>query len=173
MSDIEVARYALRTFRVTPDYGLGSVATDGGNWHNGTCTAWCTAYPSDHIEIFEILHRRCGYHPPGHHPPEKDCSCGIYGSLSLDHLVRQYYRQCADIVAVIAAEGATIIGPRGLRTEHARVVAYWTRYRDISRLAKRQFGSAERFWRINPMLSKYGIPRKLTVDPSPTARWWA
>ncbi len=82
-----------------------------GDWEDGTCKAVCHTYGPR------------GSKEP-HEAPDKDCSCGIYGSLSYVDLLSQFRPEAYFIVAVIAAEGKTIIGDRGLRTAFARVVAY-------------------------------------------------
>lgn len=104
--DIEVARYALRTFRIDPRARalIPVVIDDPRAWENGVCVARC--------------HR-------DHSPPANGCRCGVYGATSLGSLFAQYPLLASHIVAVIAAEGATIIGSSGLRTQAARVVAYW------------------------------------------------
>jgi hypothetical protein len=107
--DFEVGRYGLRTFRVdrTARALLPVVREDRDAWAGGVCVARCA-------------------HGHTHSPPGDDCSCGIYAATSLGSLLGQYPRQASNIVAVIAAEGPTIIGSSGLRTSAARVVAYWS-----------------------------------------------
>jgi hypothetical protein len=106
--DIEIARYALRTFRVE-DGKLSSVVVGAGHWENGVCIAVCTRNPED----------------PTHEAPAKGCSCGIYATHSVAALFRQYGKQACRIVTVIAPEGRTVTGDTGLRTSAARIVAYW------------------------------------------------
>lgn len=147
--DIEVARYALRTFRV--DYGiLKSVSFKGDCWTNGVCEAEC--------EISMTL----GYTPHHGPVPELGCSCGIYGSLSVEHLVEQFARECGDLITVIAAEGQTIIGPRGLRTQYARVVAYWSPWRSVRKMCRRQFLDACSHRTLDKMLDAYLLPFEAT-----------
>ena len=98
----EVARYALRTF-VIRDGQLSSVIKGGGHWNEGVCEAVCLA--------------------EDHEAPAPGCRCGIYGALSLQTLYSQYPKAASRIVAVIAAEGKTMLGTVGLRTAAARVVA--------------------------------------------------
>lgn len=130
--DLEVGRFAVRTFRMDSWRGipesLCSVQLGTGHWNGGFCVASCLAelmvqgytgyhgYPRGPYFGFEI---------PEHPVPDLRCTCGIYGALSLEALDRQYDRWSTDFTAVIAAEGRTIIGTRGLRTERARVVAYY------------------------------------------------
>ena len=100
-----VGIYALRTF-VIRDGQLDSVVQKGGgHWNDGVCEAQCVG--------------------GDHEAPAPDCRCGIYGALSLAVLYRQYPQETSHIVAVIAAEGRTMMGTVGLRTSAARVVAWW------------------------------------------------
>ena len=128
--DIEIARCALRTFNCVDirhcdledeladalEEGLqdnqavsfsGRILTgmyrSGGQWLTGACVARCEK---------------------GHKAPDEECGCGIYGALSLS-LLTASYPQASRLVTVIAAEGKTVIGDLGLRTEASRVVAYW------------------------------------------------
>lgn len=122
MDDIEVGRYALRTFRLTSArkarlISLNSMGSHNPAWTDGTCSAVCL--------------RSSLYHPnssgvcePPHESPSISCTCGIYGSLSYRDLLDQYGYNVTRILAIIAAEGTTLIGSRGLRTQYARVVAF-------------------------------------------------
>jgi hypothetical protein len=106
--DLEVGRYGLRTFRVDRNARvlLPVLREDRDAWAGGVCVARCARGHS-------------------HSPPAEDCGCGIYAATSLGSLLGQYPRQASNVVAVIAAEGPTIIGSSGLRTSAARIVAYW------------------------------------------------
>jgi hypothetical protein len=106
--DIEIARYALRTFTIQ-DGQLSSIAVSGHHWENGVCEATCMVHPED----------------PTHEAPAKGCSCGIYATHSVAALFRQYGKQACKIVVVIAPEGRTVTGDTGMRTAAARIVAYW------------------------------------------------
>src|ERR1700758_3506082 len=141
MSDPEVGRFALRTFKVREGHLSSVVATHSGqHWEGGVCRARCVIF--DDYSFFDesmaritraaiARHRDPSKYREGlskflkHDAPHEDCRCGVYGSLNLENLRRQYH-ESLNLVAVIAAEGETIIGTRGLRTEFARVVAYWT-----------------------------------------------
>lgn len=127
MSDLEVGRFALRTFDLTtgrPESICGSLGT--GHWKGGVCEARCLA--GSYNKVYSIYSDFWDTVEPvrdcAHPAPDPECECGIYGSLSLKHLQRQY-EAARSLVAVIAAEGQTLIGSRGLRTERARVVAFW------------------------------------------------
>lgn len=140
--DIQVGQNALRTFKV--DFRkkeLLSITQSGSHWKGGVCTAVCLAAT-----------RR------PHRVPDSYCVCGIYGTLSLTEL-RQFGPTCIqDIVTVIAAEGHTIIGPRGLRTERARVIAYWTPVRTIRQIAAKQFEGAQHYNNLQTMLDDHDLP---------------
>ena len=117
-ADIEVGRYGLRTFRIDRRHRVLLPITAGGagaitgmpdatrQWQGGVCVA------------------RCRNHPE-HLAPVADCTCGIYATTDLLSLHEQYPLLARNVVAVIAAEGPTMIGDRGMRTSAARVVAYW------------------------------------------------
>lgn len=161
--DVEIGRYALRTFRTNAGR-LQTVAWEewieafeetmngswNGGWCNGTCEAQC-------LRMAGIL---TGLHPlhrtAGHSPPHRGCTCGIYGTVNLSSLLRDY--SCArEMVAVIAAEGPTIIGSTGLRTAAARVVAYWVRTRTVGRICRRDLGDADEYHSLNKMIKAYGL----------------
>lgn len=142
---IEVARYALRTFNVaqsdpTSEHYLGSVVRTGANkWDKGICKAECLAGQK-------------------HRPPADNCHCGVYGTLDLPSLIRQYPSQAQNVIAVFAAEGQTIIGDRGLRTEYARIVAYCAPIEYYNEICRRQFIGATEFVNIDAMLKAYHFP---------------
>lgn len=116
IGEVEVARYGVRTFGIDTRHRQLLPLAPGGIayarlrreqvWAGGTCRAVC-------------------WRNPHHVAPVDDCTCGIYAATSLQALHEQYRRPAQRIVAVIAAEGPTIIGERGMRTSAARVVAYW------------------------------------------------
>lgn len=139
---IEIGRYALRTFDVvsSPDGPwMSSVGVTGRHWHGGVCEAICMAGNR-------------------HASPHEGCSCGIYGTLSLGALRRQYPDHANDLVAVMAAEGDTIIGGTGLQTAYARIVAYWAPRAKICEIAHSEFPNAEHFVSLNMMLGAYNLP---------------
>lgn len=139
IEDIELERYAVRTFRI--DYrrrqirSLTQQSQSPSEWVDGTCEARC----------------RHSSHPA----PDFQCSCGIYGACSADSLFEQFELYAKDLVAIIAAEGITILGDRGLRTQAARVVAYWPANSAVSRLCSRGFREAKKYKDLNDMLTDY------------------
>jgi hypothetical protein len=183
--DLEVGRYALRSFKAqhrwlpnnwATEYGVSSQLVFGpvsyrgspNSWISGTCEAVCYAG---------------GYLPSGakrgHQAPDEKCTCGIYASLSYADLIAQFHTEARTIVAVIAAEGITIIGSRGLRTQFARVVAYWVEPAKIFRqAAATQFKDAAVFDNPVDMIDAYGLrwlppaedekSRRSTGGPT----WW-
>ena len=166
---LEVDRFALRTFQVTPAGRLASISVSGDHWADGTCSAQCL---KDDVNFFGWWRGEANI---PHKAPGWDCRCGIYGSLNLANLIRQYPHHARSIVAVIAAEGQTIIGSRGLRAQYARVVAFWTPERSIKRRASKQFRGAEYYKRCSKMLAAYGLERGEAphdgVSLTP-ADWW-
>lgn len=150
--DIEVARYALRTFDLS--YGtLASVYKNQHVWEDGVCVAKC-------LRTDKEVHK-----PPCKNPPGKDCACGIYGTVTLESLIKQYRRQAAQCVAVIAAEGETIVGDRGLRTAAARIVAYWVSDQMAHQILLDGSGGARHFTSIPDMLAEYKFPVFTGVFP--------
>jgi len=91
-------------------------------WEDGTCEATCGNSAAKMVtwggDVLSKTNQR-------HQPPDERCGCGIYAALSYADVLHQYRQHARHIVAVVAAEGVTIIGTRGLRTQFARVVAYW------------------------------------------------
>lgn len=136
---------------------LGSVFVGGGqHWTDGTCTAKCHA-DSVNLISWSWLTALTGQEYPGHEAPSEDCRCGIYATLTYEHLVDQYPQHTARVVTVVAAEGQTIIGDKGFRTQYARVVAYWCGD-DLLDICKTQFKDAQQFPQVNHMLKEYGFP---------------
>jgi hypothetical protein len=124
-----------------------------GLWYGGLWAAdWLTSFNSDHKT------------------PEPSCTCGVYGALDLDVLCSQYPDLARDLVAVIAAEGITIVGDKGLRTEAARVVAYWSPNWYIRKICARQCGSARRFTDLDAMLAAYHFPEDTSSLPYRSTR---
>ena len=152
-----------------------SYAKDG-DWEDGTCTATCSRGPQVNRKLRQNkLGQNVYTHEAAHQVPDMDCSCGIYGSLSYADLIHQYKRNAHNIVAVVAAEGATVIGDRGLRTAFARVVAYWVGPDPVHiKVAEVQFSGAKRFDSITDMLPAYGLallPPGVEPDGS-GPNWW-
>lgn len=149
MTEPEVARYALRTFKLSSGgFPIRSIGVRGIHWFNGTCAARC-------------INNINGLPRPGvkHESPSETCHCGVYGALAWDVLWHQFHQQAKDIVAVIAAEGQTIIGNRGLRTQFARVVAYWVSSYGSVALGE-NLKDATRYADLDMLLADYGIPMK-------------
>lgn len=148
--DLEVGRFALRTFRVTDSGVCTSIAfPDIPSWVDGVCSAKCYSH-RNHETV-----------------PELECTCGIYGSLSYRCLVGQY-PEALKLTAVMAAEGTTIIGTRGLRTQRARVVAYhyslleWPigqaiKPRWVARHCESNFPGAKRYKNPRKMIDDHGL----------------
>jgi hypothetical protein len=140
--DIEVGRYALRTFKVDFKRRELRSLTQGrhgpSEWAGGLCVAKCHYY--------------------GHQPPDPTCTCGVYGAVSLGGL-KQFGVFARSLVAVFAAEGDTLLGDCGLRTAYARVVAYWAPSRGVQRICAKQCGGAKRYNKLDDMLAAYDLPR--------------
>lgn len=110
-SDVEVARYGLRTFAV--EAGTLKSLFQPTAWDKGVIEARCM--------------RGDEWSPwYDHSIPHERCTCGVYATVDLQSLIAQYRDRCRSNVAVVAVEGTTIIGDKGMRTSAARVVAYWT-----------------------------------------------
>ena len=145
-TDIRIAVYALRTFRVV-DGNVSSVAVGAGHWDGGICTAVC-------------VRTKDGENP--HTPPADGCMCGIYGTHSLHALFAQYPEFACRITTVIAVGGPTVTGSTGLRTAQVRVVAYWVGEPDGSEPSEaevcgEQFPGARRYYDIDLMAKLYGM----------------
>lgn len=194
--ELEVARYGLRTFRHIPaeqavmtvhsfaiqqmmrDLGLHSdgpdvpmelcsTAMQGSHWKGGVCEATCQAQRNTHRErLIELAALTVGEQPVfSHQAPHEDCHCGIYAAHTLRTLKEQF-AAARDIVAVVAAEGQTIIGSKGFRTQRARVVAYWCS-ESVSATASTQFAQAQRYSTISSMLDDYGLDEGSSSPPEP------
>lgn len=119
--------FALRSFKYSVEAQTQKIGESIGWWSDGRARIWrSVAY--GRVDGWEdgtceaVCH---GYSRPRHEAPGENCGCGVYGSLSYADVLGQYPTAAKHLVAVIAAEGKTIIGTRGLRTAFARVVAYW------------------------------------------------
>lgn len=150
LDDIEVGRFAVRTFNFTGGE-LCAVARGAGFWLSGTCEATCQNVITG-MTMQTVV--------PGHVVPVEECRCGIYACLTVEKLREQYRIQAAHIIAVLAAEGRTILGPVGLRTARARIVAYWTPWfdRPVINAARHQFPDAAHYSHLNAMLEAYNLP---------------
>lgn len=155
MPDIEVGRYALRTFRPLHD-GLYSLYFPQ-RWDNGTTVARCyVGYDGSD----DSAAQRYSYHGD---VPHEHCRCGVYGTLSLDQVAMEYYPMSARLIAVIAAEGVSYVGTKGLRTSAARIVAYWHHPDDLSveRSCQRSCPDAVSYSDIHEMLKDYSFPESV------------
>jgi hypothetical protein len=164
VKNLVVGMHALRTFKIHHAQ-MHSLSAPNGLWRNGVCEAEC-------------IERLRGWSNDGHPDlpaPQLDCSCGIYGTFSLDALVVAYRAQSQDVLTVIAVEGRTIIGTRGVRTERARVVAWWTPKLWATAICTAQFIDAKRYGTMHQMLDDYKIPIEEATAPSdaiPDGSWW-
>ena len=118
--DIEVGRHALRTFQFRD--GLASLY-QLTKWDKGQAIAECRRQPG-YVYTWSSTEplKLYGACPE---PPGDRCDCGLYGTLTIKQLLREYSAYARHGIAVIAAEGATVIGTKGLKTAAARVVAWW------------------------------------------------
>lgn len=162
LPDIEIGRYGLRTFRIRDDK-LKSVVKSH-TWASGVAVAECknerviVSFGGEEIET-------------KHSAPAEACTCGIYATVNLNELIRQYRPYAQRCIAVIAAEGQTIIGDRGMRTAAARIVAYW--HRDDDDAAKKAFSvceGAKFFDDVSEVLAAYNFPEygKWPLPPAST-----
>ncbi|MEN4464545.1 hypothetical protein VXE65_21245 [Mycolicibacterium conceptionense] len=163
-ADIEVGRYALRTFLVDRHYRAllpltGNARPVGRRLYAAGLAAYNHAARS--VWAGGVCVARCG-RGRSHAAPAEDCSCGVYGATSLESLLDQFPGLAHNIVAVIAAEGTTIVGDDGLRTSAARVVAYWIQpwpeLDDARAVFAEQCPGAEVFPHLDCMLAAYGFP---------------
>lgn len=179
--DIEVGRFALRTFHIkegrlapvrrinnTTAGDPAAVEAMDNSWIDGTCTARCLPFgltivddPTDANPLGFSL--SLGLMKNHHSAPHPGCECGVYGAFSLQHL-RRAYTQAWNRVAVIAAEGQTIIGTRGLRTERARIVAYWT-FSNADVMP----ADAKRYESVYEMVRDYGLSQKASDSATPSS----
>jgi len=145
--DVDVGVFALRTFRINFErQELLAVTQRGHFWLNGVCRATCT-------------------NGLAHKSPHEKCDCGIYGCFTLDKLAEYGAGPMQVLVAVIAAQGKTIIGDYGLRTEAARVVAYWSSSWRIRKICESECEDVKRYRYLGNMLKDYGMQRQLPVKP--------
>jgi hypothetical protein len=66
--------------------------------------------------------------PDSHRAPETGCDCGIYAWYAPDDTRMMHAR----VFGVVEASGLVLMGERGFRAEHARVVAVVTRSRRVA-----------------------------------------
>lgn len=157
MTEVEVARYALRTFVVDFEHRMLQpvIMPPDNQWKGGVCIAQCVK-----------LYRRATIEDHTESPFE-GCTCGIHGHFSLEMLRRNYRGQADDLLTVIAAEGVTFIANKGLRTQAARVVAYWSDNATIRSICHEQCDGAECFDDVGDMLAAYELAR---YEPKPPPR---
>jgi hypothetical protein len=158
---ITLGIYGSDLFGVSKPEGpmeLCSTAMSGSHWKTGVCEASCQQELNSHQRLLiELAALTTGVEPVyAHQAPQEDCHCGIYAAHTLAVLRDQFSDYVSDIVAVVAAEGQTIIGDKGFRTQRARVVAYWCSDR-VADTAESQFAEAQRYPEIAPMLAEYGL----------------
>lgn len=169
MIDFEIGVHAVRTFKVI-EGGLYGVAVKGKTWDKGVCEARCTPPPLRMMYGDRV--------PMSHRSPAHGCECGVYGSLTVDHLFYQFPNCSKRLITVIAAEGRTILGPKGLRTERARAVAFWTPVLRVLRVCEKELPDAMFYSDLSEMLVDYNFPkfdlsrRRVAVDFPSSARWW-
>ncbi|WP_094359988.1 hypothetical protein [Mycobacterium marinum] len=172
LPDIEIARYALRTFKVDLSPGgtraLESISIPGHHWVDGVCIAQC---------LRKEFHAKFGFYltaedsedvGPHTSPPESlntKCDCGIYDMHTANNLVAEYPRNSSRLVTVIAAEGNTLIGEVGLRTAAARIVACWSPEREVRRICADTCGGAKVFTDLDAMLAAYGFAPVTRIPP--------
>lgn len=161
--DLQVGRMALRIFRMWAPIGrtervLAPMGMLTDHWKDGTCTARClkATMAGGRNGVYETTYGET-YKDETHEAPFMGCNCGVYGSLSYDSLRRQYHSNMGGLITVMAAEGRTIIGSRGLRTQYARIIAYHVLLPEWGKLAKVQFAEAEPYEDLWGMLEAHGF----------------
>lgn len=156
MSDIEVGRHALRTFRT--DEGTLKSLYRKHTWTDGKAIAECLRESTGlRLQLWggeEVS----ADPPPCENSPNEECLCGLYGTLTLEQLIREYGASTiTGGVAVIAAEGPTIIGSKGLRTSAARIVAYWLGVQGNDGVYARHAPEAKRYTDMTKMLADHNL----------------
>jgi hypothetical protein len=149
VTDVAVARYALRTFNLDARHRVLLPITAPG-WSRAAHKVWQAGTCSAHCDEGSL-----------HAAPADDCGCGIHGATDLRSLLLDYPHLAARIIAVIAAEGVTIVGAEGLRTAGGRVVAYWCHPSSELNLAREIFAEqcpdAVSFTDCDAMIAAYGL----------------
>lgn len=168
--EVEIGRHALRTF-VVQEGKLRSVVQPT-YWDSGAMVAECLRQREIPVRVsMDALPSRTanGYFSygvatrmipsPCDDTPGEHCHCGLYGTVSLSPLIAQYGSHARRSIAVIAAEGPTRIGSRGLRTSAARIVAYWVhpRYDDHLKAYEATCPDATFYLSLEAMLKHYDI----------------
>lgn len=148
VKDLVVGVHAVRTFKLHRGQ-MHSISAPTGLWSDGVCEAVCYNLG---------FQAKVSSNHPDLPAPQLKCSCGIYGSFFLSHLMGSYVKFAESVLTVIAAEGRTIVGTRGIRTERARVVAWWTPKLWATAVCTTQFVGAKRYRSMDSMLADYGIP---------------
>jgi hypothetical protein len=147
--NFEVGRKGLRTFAVEKGR-LKSPMSPGGPsyWDNGIAVAECRRWRD------EDDRENCT------ESPNENCRCGLYAMHTLDELFKQYGQWARQCVAVIACQGTTYIGTKGLKTASAQIIAYWTHEQAKVHLQvfRQQCPEAVGFTDIQEMLKTYGFP---------------
>lgn len=185
MIDIGVGRYGLRTFKpaiVRGEPYLVSVAQDAIpvvnprfpvkakwrefltdshpiSWGDGTCKAVCTQSTTVMTWGGDPVWTDLTFHEP----PDKGCGCGIYALDDLKDLYHEYPNYTASVVAVISASGRTIECQKGIRTQQARVVAYWVL--DHLHICSCELCGRRRRTYIEPSRERYWLGRRADVFP--------
>jgi hypothetical protein len=103
---------AVRSFRIGPGGVLYPLFSDDG-WSAGVNTARCSIASEP-----TLLPGRADHDPPG-----PTCTCGYYAYAS--EAGASEYPNARHVLAVVSCWGRVIAGTRGLRTQHARIVAVW------------------------------------------------
>lgn len=149
-TEIEVGRHALRSFK----YANGKLMSlyKDFSWDGGVAVAKCMAtHPCDECPSF-------------------DCNCGLFGSVTITHLMTNYKEHAVKGIAVIAAEGMTLIGDTGLRTSAARIVAYWADEEHKVDFAT-NCPEAKAYAELNCMLADYKFEEWVGEFPPPKIRY--
>jgi hypothetical protein len=131
---------ALRTFRIGPGGWLHPLFSREP-WLDGSNTARCL---------------RTDVEP--HPAPEPTCRCGFYAYGSERAVEHAHGRH---VLAVVECWGRVIAGTRGVRVEHARIVALW-----LSRVVPSDL--AAQVARNYPSVALYRDRRRMTAEHPPT-----
>lgn len=162
LPELQIGRRALRSFKVDRDH-LWPIAMSVDSWKDGTCLARCEKGSPKTTSVtysngLWTHQEETEQFPERHAAPHLGCDCGVYGTLSLQHLVDQYPSYAQRIVCVFAAEGPTLLGSRGMRTSAARILAYWAGDDEVREIAAGQFNEAVHYKKLIKMLDHYELP---------------
>jgi hypothetical protein len=142
---------------------LRSTYLDGWQWGDGVNTATCLRRETSHCSVLDFDDEEASATAEHNRTTvPANCGCGFWAYTAGE----PFPSIPGDVLGVIEAWGSLVIGPRGFRAQHARIIAFtWTHPTDDAEMVPTaKTGGIRDF--------TYGALRREIRSRYPSAKWF-